>query len=321
MDTLLTNAAESLRLGVEDYQSTDPARALSSVRNITAGILLLFKEKLRRLSPDDSDEVLLKQKIDPKIKKKGDLHFVGSGRKTVDVPQIRERFQSLAIDVDWKRLNDIVELRNRIEHYYAGESQSRLRELVANTFLLVRDFTTTQLETAPVELLGEGTWKALLDVGEVYAKELEDCKNGKAKIRWPKPIYSDFADDIRCLKCDSELMQVVRVSEHDVYSTEFRCSQCGVTNRFDELAERAVEERLGAEAHISIKDGGESPYEECPECTKEAYIVEESICIACGYEMQQASCAICGESLSIHDHEFEGLCSYHHYLLEKERDR
>lgn len=321
MDTLLTNAVQSLRLGVEDYQSSDPARALSSVRNITAGILLLFKEKLRQLSPSDSDEVLLKQKIDPKVRNKRELNFVGSGRKTVDVQQIQERFKSLGIAVDWKRLNDIVEIRNNIEHYYTGEPGSRLRELVANTFLLVRDFTTSQLQMAPVELLGEETWKVILEVGEVYAMELDECRAARAMIGWPAPIYADFADHIQCLSCDSELMKVVDPTVADFPSLQFRCSQCGVSARFDELVERAVEERLGAEAHISIKDGGESPYEECPECTKETYIVDDDTCIACGYEMGHATCAICGESLSVQDHEFDGVCSYDHYLLEKERDR
>ena len=100
MNTLLANAAQSIKMGVEDYLSPDPGRALSGVRNVTAGVLLLFKEKLRLLSPAPSDEVLLKQKIEPKITTTGDLLFRGSGRKTVDVQQIQERFKSLGILVE-----------------------------------------------------------------------------------------------------------------------------------------------------------------------------------------------------------------------------
>jgi hypothetical protein len=55
---LLTNAIESIQLGVEDYRAGTRPRLLSAVRNIHAGILLLYKEKLRRLSSTDSNNVL-----------------------------------------------------------------------------------------------------------------------------------------------------------------------------------------------------------------------------------------------------------------------
>jgi hypothetical protein len=61
MHTILENAVQSLQIGIEDYQSTDQRRTLSAVRNITAGVLLLFKEKLRQLSPPNSNDVLIKQ--------------------------------------------------------------------------------------------------------------------------------------------------------------------------------------------------------------------------------------------------------------------
>lgn len=63
MDTILANAVASVQIGVEDYLSDDPRRVLSAVRNLSAGILLLFKERLRELSPTNSDEVLIKQQI------------------------------------------------------------------------------------------------------------------------------------------------------------------------------------------------------------------------------------------------------------------
>jgi hypothetical protein len=185
MNTLLTNAASSIKVGVEDYLSPDPGRALSGVRNVTAGVLLLFKEKVRQLSPQGSDEVLLKQKIEPRLSPEAQLHFGGSGRKTVDVQEIQERFQSLGIEVDWKRVNDIVKLRNDIEHYYTGEPASRLRELIANSFLLMRDFVSVHLKITPVELLGEKTWNVLLQTAEVYSKELDECRAAQAKIPWP----------------------------------------------------------------------------------------------------------------------------------------
>ena len=182
MDTLLTNAAWSIRVGVEDYLSPDSRANSSGARNVTAGVLLLFKEKLRQLSPQGSDEVLLKQKIEPRLTADTQLHFGGSGRKTVDVQEIQDRFRSLGIEVDWKRVNDIVKLRNDIEHYYTGEPATRLRELIAKSFLLIRDFVSVHLKMSPVELLGAKAWNVLLQTAEVYSKELNECRAEQAKI-------------------------------------------------------------------------------------------------------------------------------------------
>jgi len=49
---LLTNATESLQVGVEDYQNGIRLRLLSVVRNIHAGILRLYKEAG---APDDEN--------------------------------------------------------------------------------------------------------------------------------------------------------------------------------------------------------------------------------------------------------------------------
>src|SRR5882672_11423174 len=62
---LLTNAIESIQVGVEDYQSGTRPRLLSAVRNIHAGILLLFKEALRRESPKDTNDALMMARIIP----------------------------------------------------------------------------------------------------------------------------------------------------------------------------------------------------------------------------------------------------------------
>ena len=104
----------------------------------------MLKEKLRRLSPPGSDEVLLKQKIKP-VNTPAGLSFVGTGKKTVDLQQIKERLSSLGVGADWNRIDRITETRNNIEHYWTDKSAAQLKEVVSNTF--VADWT----------LLGEGT--------------------------------------------------------------------------------------------------------------------------------------------------------------------
>jgi len=97
---LLTNAIESIRTGAEDFEEGSHGRLLAAVRSIHAGVLLLYKEALRRVSPAGSNEVLVKAKGVPKRNAQGNVEFVGDGRKTVDVQQIRERFDALGIVTD-----------------------------------------------------------------------------------------------------------------------------------------------------------------------------------------------------------------------------
>jgi hypothetical protein len=46
--SILNNAIESIQIGVEDFRSEDKRRQLSAVRNVVAGILLLYKDAKQR---------------------------------------------------------------------------------------------------------------------------------------------------------------------------------------------------------------------------------------------------------------------------------
>src|ERR1035441_5791667 len=98
---LLNNAVVSIHIAMQDYDAPQKGRMLSAVRNLHAGILLLFKEKLRRLSPPDSRDILLMAKSEFIKNAEGKVISVGTGRKTVDVKQIQERFENLAVKTNW----------------------------------------------------------------------------------------------------------------------------------------------------------------------------------------------------------------------------
>lgn len=52
MSALFHNAVTSIRMGIEDFQTGDDDRMISSARNYYAGLLLLAKECLVRAAPD-----------------------------------------------------------------------------------------------------------------------------------------------------------------------------------------------------------------------------------------------------------------------------
>lgn len=314
--SIIQNAIDSIQIGIEDYEDGDDRRSVSAVRNIAAGILLLYKEKLCQLSPDDNKELLIKQNIRPIQNDDGDIVFEGKGHKTVDVQSIKERFKSLEVTVDWKRFDEINKLRNDLEHYYTAESPDAVREIVAKSFLLIRDFLTEYLEKDPQETLGDEAWAILLEVSEVYSAEEKSCRESIDAIDWKYDSVKDSLEYLRCSQCHSSLIQAPY--NDDSYPTiNLHCKSCNYDFCFEDVVEQCIDDSLSGEAHEAIKDGGESPYDTCFECDKGTFIHSEGCCVACGYQMEYANCEICEEPLSIEDQYNEGKCSYCQYKWEK----
>lgn len=318
MDTILKNAVASIQIGIEDYLSNDERRSLSAVRNLTAGILLLFKEKLRQLSPQGSEEALIKKVVRPVQVAGQGLAFIGQGKKTVDTQEIKERFESLGVVANFARLEAVIRLRNDIEHYRTNASAETMREVVAKSFLVVRDFIATELHEDPAELLGEATWSTLLDEGEVYERELVECQAAMEAVDWNSPNGEWIASHIRCEHCGSELMKPVDPEVESQFELAFRCVSCGSESEFDDVIEGAVNECYAGESYIAMTDGGDQPVATCPDCIKETFIVAEGKCIACGGELHYTRCAVCGEGLGPDDQGNNGLCSYHAWQADKD---
>lgn len=299
--------------------SRDPRRLLSATRNLTAGVLLLFKEKLREMSPADSDEVLIKQRIEPCIGKDGVLSFRGKGRKTVDAQQIRERFSALRIEVAWKRFDDIISIRNEIEHHSTSESAPRLMELIADSFLIIRDFTSAQLGRKPVQLLGNDTWRVLTNVALSRDKNLTDCRREIAKIGWPSKALLKISTYLRCSNCESDLINPATPMQ-SFPNLQFHCTACNTKSLYDSMAEDAVDRCYEQEIEEAMWAGERSPVYLCYRCRKVTYLEAEDLCATCGATRIYKNCVVCGDSLDSLDQDMNGLCSIHHAQLQGKLD-
>lgn len=317
MNPLLTNAIESIKVGIEDYLAYANGRGLSAVRNIGAGILLLYKEKLRRLSPSGSDEVLVKQNIKPKINSDGTISFVISSNKTVDVQQIEERFKALNINVDWERFKKIKIIRNDIEHYYTLESRDSIDEVIADSFILIRDFLTIHLNEEPLDLLGEECWSTLLNTAEVFQKELDSCHAVMSKVCWKSDTLVNAYSKIRCTQCNSPLIKPLDI-DSSLEELKFNCVSCGEGFTFEAISEVLLADYFSSQIYEHYKEGGYMPLDSCPNCYKETFIVEEDKCALCGETHTYDECSICGATLEIWEQDFGGLCEYHHHQVMKD---
>lgn len=313
---LLTNAIESIQTGVEDYQDGRRPRLLSAVRNIHAGILLLFKEALRRRSPPNSNEALIKAKIEPQPGGNGSVTFVGVGKKTVDAFQVRERFKSLSISTGWNRLEKITEVRNDIEHYFPRLSRDAIGGVLASAFLIIRQFATAELREEPRALLGQETWDLLLRVADVYEAERKECNEALASVAWECEALEEGVCQIRCRDCGSDLLKPIDGSTS--YSdTKLKCRACGATRDQDSYIPDAVSEALASDAYVAMTDGDRQPYVECPDCALETYIYAEGRCAHCGGTATQ-ECDRCGGTIPSWEMSFSPLCGSCDHVMSKD---
>lgn len=313
--TLIDNAVRSIQIGIDDY--ADSTRLISSVRNVHAGILLLFKEKLRQLSPANSNESLIKQRISPKLDSSGAITFIGKGKKTVNTQELENRFKDLGIHADWDSFEHLSKIRNNIEHYYTTNPSHVLKEAMAMAFSIANLFIRSELQKDPANLLGSSHWGKLLAMHEVYEGEKTECRELMKKIHWPGTALQTLVHSFECVQCSSSL-----VSPEDISATPpdiiLTCRACGHSMDFSIYAATFLEAAFEGDLFESAQSGDTPPLDECPSCGEETYIAEDDCCASCKYEREYKECNICYNTLSLEEQELGGLCSYHDNVMSRD---
>ncbi|MBF0142307.1 MAG: hypothetical protein HQL57_03815 [Magnetococcales bacterium] len=320
---LLANAAASIRLGIEDYQASDDDkdRVLSAVRNVYAGVLLLCKEVLRRLSPND--EVLLHSEVVPKRGENGiqfKPRYEGRVNRTIDKQEIIDRFKTLGLQINDRKINSISKVRNDIEHYHSRHTPAEIDSALSDAFIVIWDLTRNHLHEDPEKLFGQDAWETLTEIKAVFDQAMKTCKDSLSAINWETGTLEAALEGFRCDACGSPLIKQLDPANTDWRDARFQCHKCGESINSEELVRSAIEDNLSGAAYIAIKDGGDPPYEDCPECGG-VYIFEEGRCLMCGFELS-GECAVCLAELTLGDYMAGdgGLCSYHQHVLDKLRD-
>lgn len=312
---ILKNAINSIQLGLEDYELSkiDTRRIVSAARNFHAGILLLMKYKLSLLSPDDSEDVLIKKKIKPKMEN-GELIWIGDGKKTVDIQDIKERFKFLNIDFNWTTFDDLTNERNNLEHYYTNSNSNIIENLVSSTFPLLNDFIRDHLDRDPEVLLGDDAWNVLTEKYDLYLKNKESKEQKFEILNYYSDTILSALKEYRCNCCGSEFILPIKKSG-SASETLYKCTSCETVFSYETLTSLAINEMFSTRMHYAFKDGGESPIWDCPECCGE-YLYEEGICSICGHEANHC-CEICGDTTDELD-EICSYCSHIQYQIQKD---
>lgn len=326
MDRLLANAIDSIRIGVDDYETGDSARELSAVRNLHAGLLLLAKWVLVSKVPRASEDDLLAAAYTPVPDRTGGVKYQPLGRRTIGLQDIRRRFESFGLNLSKetsKRLDSLARVRNAVEHRYVDSSGALLQETVSQSFFIAAEFFRLGGEN-PRDLLGNA-WGVMLEVNEVYEQELSACRTTFKNVAW-KFAVSDGACP-KCQVCGSDLVEQVDQDNKVQDNVQGKCRACGVDIDADFVVQSLVVPMYSALNHISIKDGGDAILQSCPLCKCETYINEFDEngnltgCVNCEFKL--GDCSVCGNRLSPDDlyGDSKDLCGYCGYRMAKVMER
>ena len=85
MSDLLTNALISIQMVIEDYQSTDPRRPVSAVRNFYARVLRLGKQCILNEAPNADPMEVIGVRSAPKPDGEGGVIHEPEGHQTIDL--------------------------------------------------------------------------------------------------------------------------------------------------------------------------------------------------------------------------------------------
>lgn len=281
---------------------------LSCTRNLFAGVLLLFKHKLSLMSPESTDEVLLKDRIRPHLDKDGELQWQGIGHKTVNLQGIKERFSTLSIDVDWKRVEKVQRFRNDIEHYYTNLSHDAMRQVLANVFLVVHRFVTAHIGADIKTLFPEDAYKVMLTELEVYNSEKSLCNGSFASVEWESGELESAIYSASCPTCGSGLIFIPHPA-NERESNVFSCKSCDDGFSYEDFTENAIDHYYAGQNYLAAADGADVSSIECPICSRDAYILEDQRCAICGESVEHI-CHICGTEIPPEELSEDVYCSW-----------
>lgn len=327
---LRENALTSIRLGMEDFQRShggqnpDPARALSSIRNLFAGVLLLFKYKIANSVDDPVDAAALifnPPEILPSPDGDGGVTWQPNGRfkdTTIDVATIKKRFDAFDIEIDWEVIYKLQSCRNHLEHLHPAHTLGEVADFVAELFPILRDFIRDELEEEPAAILGEA-WQIMLLHHDFVAEIKEECDEAWAEAGIPDGMF-EWLDACKCPECASTLLKPDQENidaGETVESNDKRffaiCVKCG----HRQLIAPLLLEALGKAHTYDSRDGEKPTIERCNQCDREAFVIEEQTCLWCACELDYTECEDCGEALGQEDQDSDGRCSYHAHAYEK----
>ncbi len=299
LDFILDAAQKLSELNDSDLDDKDSQRLIKyALLHLSAGIELVFKYRLFKehwtyvfadmnkankqgLSSGDFSSVDSKTSID-RLKSLCDIAF--DEQEKTDLQRLRNR-------------------RNRAEHFSLNEPLKAVEISMHKSISIITKFLVNHCNTD--EFLEEET--SLFEDIKGQLREMEQHHNDAKAIAERQLSDMNMTGlTITCPACGEKFL---------IRDDKATCVFCGYTASGTEAAQDYVENVLGIDSFSTIKDGGEIPVYECPQCGNDALVFNndtgEVLCFSCDYEGKTEDfsfCDWCGKPYECDGDDEIGMC-------------
>lgn len=268
--------------------------------HLSSGIELVFKYRLF---------IVNREYVFQNLKEANHQKFFLDGDfKSVDFKTCVERLKKKHCNVTFKQKDEDVfktlrERRNKLEHFSITDSRDGLKAYLHQILSLVIDFIEREIPSENITTDDE----ELLDNIRANLGELQEF----VTYRWNEissdvQSFATFSTPILCPSC----FQKALVSDDGS-----KCLFCNYSAEADEMAQRYISDVLNINEYETVKDGGEYPQYDCPECGRDSFIrdFERDIwkCFKCAFEGNSETvgfCITCGTPYQLSREDEIGMC-------------
>lgn len=260
-----------------------------SILHLSAGIELVLKEILK----NEHWSFIFEDINKASLNKLNSGDFVSAAFETI-ITRVTNIAQVDIPESSLNRIRTIKKIRNKMEHFSFNENPYALRSTVSKVLCDILDIIKNNIDinSYPKDIITvykdmilktskiEGYVKIRMTELENKLKEL---KENKIKI-------------VECPKCHQVTFPL---------NEDLKCLFCEYHDTPEQVAKDYLEEVLGISIYATIKDGGDNPICECPECESETMIIlddNSSLCFNCFKRINSENlsyCSDCGNIIEV----------------------
>jgi len=263
----LSNGLDFLLAGLEVLEGDpSPRQVKYAVLHVAAGIALVHKERLRR-----EHWALIFDDVRAATKER----YESGEFRSVDFEACLQRLEDICGieigDETKSRLRSLVRRRNRIEHFGISEPLVAAKASVSAVLGHVIAFIDQHL--APLGAEDAEVMEQIRELLGGFEKFVQD--------RW-KEINGDVQEHrqhtavVECPRCSQEAL--------GLGDGDAKCFFCGYKADAEKAADEYLANVSGLSEYAVVKDGGEWPCYQCPDCDWETFVACDTdyVCFNCG---------------------------------------
>lgn len=298
--SLTSNGLDFLESAITHLTDEKNGKLKYAVLHLFSGTLLILKERIKQ-----EHWSLLFQKVDnASLAKYQSGDFEGINYERV-IYILKEIVQIELNKEDLATLNEVRKIRNKIEHFEYSITAKQLRPLAGRVLSFIIRFYELHLK----DTLLEGDELETFNDIKSTARDFREYVDERIKVAHAHAEQYGF-DVFHCVDC----LELSLVKEDD----DFKCYVCGLAGAdVESVVEAHLENKLDIFAYETLKDGGELPQYDCPECQENSLVPEDKsleffICINCSNKVDSNnlhSCSRCGTVYYDKDDEVSSICS------------